>query len=78
LLRIIIKEEEAGDFPEEESEEEAKEAEVFLPVSPYFNTPECFYCGNLGHIQRACQLKPVTSAVEVRNYRERPPRPHSQ
>jgi len=48
------------------------------PVSPHFNTPECSYCGNLGHIQRACPMRPVTSAVEVRNYGERPPRPHSQ
>jgi len=48
------------------------------PVSPYFNNPKCFYCGNLCHIQLACPLRPVTSAVEVRNYGERPPRPHSQ
>ena len=47
-------------------------------VSPYFNTPERFHCGNSGHIQRACPLRPVTSAVEVRNYGEKPPRPHSQ
>jgi len=38
LLRIIAKEEEAGDFPEEESEEEAKEAEVFLPLFPLILT----------------------------------------
>jgi len=47
------------------------------PVSPYSNTPECFYCGNFGHLQRACPLRPVASAVKVRNYGERPPRPHS-
>jgi len=68
LLRITAKEEEAGDFPEEESEEEAKEAEFFLPLfPPYFNTPEYFFSGNLGQIQSACPLRPVTSAAEVRN-----------
>jgi len=38
LFRIITKEEEAGDFPEEESEEEAKEEEVFLPLFPHILT----------------------------------------
>jgi len=38
LLRIITKEEEAGDFPKEESEEEAKEADVFLPLFPLILT----------------------------------------